>query len=69
MKRPKRTLRVYTVVGVFRGFAEGAKSFVRYTDARAYFGKLGRGRNLDADDLQLFEDSIELPAKLAPRER
>jgi hypothetical protein len=68
MKQPKRTLRVYTVVDVFRGFAEGAKTFVRHTDARAHFRELRRGRNLDTDDVQLFEDTIELPAKLSPRE-
>lgn len=66
MKEPKPTLRVYTVVDVFRGCAEEAKSFVRYTDARAYFRELKRGRNLDIDDVQLFEDTIQLPAKLAP---
>ncbi len=63
MKESKPTLRVYTVVDVFRGCAEEAKSFVRYTDARAYFRKLRKGRNLDIDDLQLFEDTIELPAE------
>jgi hypothetical protein len=66
MNEPKATLRVYTVVDVFRGFAEEAKSFVRYADARAYFRKLRKGRNLDIDDVQLFEDAIELPARLAP---
>ena len=65
MKVPKPALRVYTVVDVFRGFAAEAKSFVRYTDARAYLRRLKRGRNLDVDDVRLFEDTIELPAKPA----
>lgn len=68
MKRHRRTLRVYTVVDVFRGCAEGARTFVRYTDARAHFRKIRRGRNLDNDDVQLFEDTIEFPAKLSPYE-
>jgi hypothetical protein len=70
MKEPKPTLRVYTVVDVFRGCAQEARSFVRYTDARTHFRKLRKGRNLDIDDVQLFEDTIELPAKLAaPKSR
>jgi hypothetical protein len=69
MNEPKATLRVYTVVDVFRGCAEDARSFVRYTDARAYFRKLRKGRNLYIDDVQLFADTIELPARLAPSKR
>ena len=63
MTPSKPCLRVYTVVDVFRGSAEEAKSFVRYNDALAYFRKLRKGRNLDIDDVQLFEDTIDLAAK------
>ena len=64
MSESEGSLRIYTVVDVFRGFAAEAKSFVRHEDARQYFRRLRRGRNLDIDDVQLFEDTIALPPRV-----
>lgn len=52
-------VRIYTVVEVVRGFAAGAYSFLHLKDARACAKRLCEERNLDEDDVQLFESSIE----------
>lgn len=49
---------IYTVVAVFRGVAEAVYTFRYYKDARRYLNELKRGRNLDEDDAQIFENNI-----------
>ena len=54
-------MRIYTVVEVMRGFAAGAYSFRRLKDARMCAKRLCKGRNLNEDDVQLFETIIDTP--------
>ncbi len=61
MAKPRASLRVFTVIYVLRGVAQEARSFVRYGEARAHLRKLSRGRDLQTDDVQLFEDWVDLP--------
>lgn len=63
MAKNEASIRIYIVVDVFRGFAEEAKSFCRYKDARAYLRQLRKGRNLEMDDFQIFEDVLKLPVR------
>lgn len=50
--------RVYTVVEVFQGVAETAYSFRHRKDAWQHLKKLEREKNLDEDDVQIFENNI-----------
>jgi hypothetical protein len=52
-------LRVFTVVEVWRGFADRATSFLDPRQARAYMRVAKRRRNLLEDDVQLFEQAIK----------
>ena len=52
-------MKIYTVVDVMCGVAVEAKSFRRLEVARAYRKRLRRGRNLEEDDVQLFENTID----------
>lgn len=52
---------VYTVVEVTRGVAAGAYCFRRLKEARLYMMRLCKDRNLDEDDVQLFETIIDRP--------
>ncbi len=56
-------MRVYTVVEVMSGVAVGAKSFPSLKRAQTYLKKLRQGRNLEEDDVQLFEDKLVLPTR------
>lgn len=49
---------IYTVVAVSCGVAESTRSFEYYKDALLYLKELKRGRNLDEDDVQIFENDI-----------
>jgi hypothetical protein len=60
MIRSKTKFRVFTVVDVWRGIAVGAKNFRRFQDAQNYMQRLKGRRNLDADDVQLFETRIDM---------
>jgi len=62
-------MRIYTVVDVQCGVAVGARSFTRLDDAERYFLSVGRGRNLDEDDVQLFEQEMELDGGKNPESR
>jgi hypothetical protein len=53
------TMKVFIVVDVACGVAEGAKCFSRIEDAMACRKRLRRGRNLDEDDIQLFESVLD----------
>ncbi len=63
MSKTKATVRLYTVVDVMCGVSVGAKSFCRLKDARTHLRRLRKRRNLDEDDVQLFGDTVDLPAK------
>ena len=52
-------MRIYTVVEVMRGVAADAYNFRRLKDARMCAKQLCKGRNLDEDDVQLFETTID----------
>ena len=62
-------LRIYTVVEVWRGIAAGAKSFVDLGRAQEYMRRAQARRNLQDDDVQLFEDTVRVipPARRATR--
>jgi hypothetical protein len=56
-------MRIYTVVDVMSGVSVGVKSFRRFEQARICLKRRSKGRNLDQDDIQLFEDTVLIPAK------
>lgn len=58
MQKKEEGARVYTVVDVMGGVAVGALSFGRLEDARAWLRRLRRGRDLERDDVRLFEGTI-----------
>ncbi len=63
MHKTERSMQIYTVVDVMCGVGVGAKSFCHLKDAQTYLRRRRKGRNLDEDDVQLFEDTVVLPAK------
>ena len=63
MSKTEATIQIYTVVDVMCGVAVGAKSFRDLKHARTYLTRLRKRRNLDEDDVQLFDDLMALPAK------
>lgn len=63
MNKTEATVRIYTVVDVMSGVGVGAKSFCDLKHAQTYLKRLRKGRNLDEDDVQVFEDTVVLPAK------
>ena len=63
MSKAEATVRIYTVVDVMCGVGVGAKSFCRLKHAQTYLKRLRKRRNLDEDDVELFEDTVVLPAK------
>ena len=56
-------VRIYSVVDVWRGMAVGVSNFRRLKDAQRYLQRLRRHRNLDEDDVQLFESAVAFPAR------
>jgi hypothetical protein len=58
-----RKRRIFTVVDVWKGIAVGATSFTRPVNARKCLNRLRRLRNLDEDDVQLFESYLHLPPR------
>lgn len=58
MANAGRSDRVYTVVDVWRGVAVGAYNFRSLRAARVALRRIRRGRNLQEDDVQLFEGTI-----------
>ena len=63
MSRAEATIRIYTVVEVMSGVSVGARSFCYLNQARNYLKRLRRRRNLNEDDIQLFEDTLPLQVK------
>jgi len=59
MSKVNTSMRIYTVVEVARGFAAGAYSFRRLKDARMCAKRLSKEHNLQEDDVQLFEATID----------
>lgn len=54
-----RKKQIYTVVEVFSGVAEAAYNFNHLKNAQMHLLKqLKKGRNLDEDDVQIFENYI-----------
>ena len=51
--------RIYTVVEVVRGVATDAHSFRQLKDALLCAERLREGRNLQEDDVQLFESRVD----------
>ena len=51
-------MKVYVVVDVMAGVAVEARCFRNLQQARACKTRLRKGRNLDEDDVQLFESTI-----------
>jgi hypothetical protein len=58
MRHPKRMVKIFTVVDVWRGMASSTRSFRRLASAKSYIRRLRRDRNLCEDDVQLFEDIL-----------
>ena len=52
-------MKVFIVVDVACGVAQGAKCFHRIEDAMTCRKRLRSGRNLDEDDIQLFEGVLD----------
>ena len=50
---------IYTVVEVISGIAVGAYSFQRLKDARKCVAQLRAGRDLQEDDVRLFEGVLD----------
>lgn len=72
MKRASRyRTKVYTVIEVWRGFASTVHTFAGRVDAQLCAEKLSRRRNLDEDDVEIFETTLTPPGRrrrrLTPR--
>jgi hypothetical protein len=62
MTREQKRIRVYTVVEVWRGLADRARSFVDADRARRYLRSARHRHNLLEDDVKLFDGTITLTA-------
>jgi hypothetical protein len=60
--RKERQLTVYTVVEVWRGLADGARTFASERDARRYMRAALRRRSPFEDDVRMFEGTLALHA-------
>ncbi len=56
----RKRLRVYTVVEVWRGIADRARSFTDSGEAFRYMRHARRRRRFPEDEVELFEDTINL---------
>ena len=59
MTKVESGARIYTVVEVMRGLAADAHSFRHLKDALLCAERLRRDRNLDEDDVHIFENRID----------
>jgi hypothetical protein len=59
MTRISGNARIYTVVDVLAGVAVGAYTYRRLEDARTCAARLRAGRDLQEDDVQLFEGVLD----------
>jgi len=53
-------MEIYTVVEVWRGIAQGARSFTRLKDARKHMRSLRRRFNPLEDDVKMFRNALRL---------
>lgn len=60
MMTKRSKLRIYTVVEVWRGIAQGARSFQRLKNAQKYMRRLRRRYNAMEDDVRLFKSSLRV---------
>ena len=58
MEAPRNNQMVYLVVDVVGGVAVDAFAFAQPTEAQACLQQLREGRNLDEDDVQLFQTRL-----------
>lgn len=59
MNKPTGAYRIYTVVDVVQGVAAGAYSYRRIQDAQACVKRLRHGRDMQEDDVNLFEGFVD----------
>ena len=59
MAKSKRGVRIYTVVDVMSGVAVGVEHFLNSRDAKRRLNRLRIGRDLNEDDVQLFEATMK----------
>ena len=59
MTKIESRMRIYTVVEVVKGVATDAHSFRQLKDALLCAELLREGRNLQDDDVQLFESRVD----------
>ncbi len=60
MRHPARSLKLYTVVEVWRGIAADAKTFVSLRDAEKFMQRVRQRCNLLEDDVKLFQRSVRI---------
>lgn len=53
-------MRIHTVVDVMSGVAIGMETFLNAKDAKMCLRRLRKGRDLNEDDVQLFEAVIDM---------
>lgn len=54
----KTTLKLYTVVEVWRGIAKGATNFTCLADAETFAQRLRRRRNPQEDEITVFDSPV-----------
>ena len=54
-----REARIFTVVDVVCGVAQGVRNFRELKQARLHAKQLREGRDLQEDDIQIFETAID----------
>ena len=63
MTKDKTKLRIFTVVDVWRGMVVGVRNFRYRKNAHRHMQKLVLRRNLEEDDVQLFETAVALSSQ------
>lgn len=67
MPKSKAGFRIYTVVDVMSGVAVGVEHFLKPSDAKRCLKRLCRSRDLNEDDVQLFEAFVRRSCNAATR--
>ena len=55
-----KAIRIYTIVEVWRGIAQGARSYRDLKSAERYMRRLRRTHNNFEDDVQMFQGSLRI---------
>jgi imidazole glycerol phosphate synthase subunit HisF len=63
MTKAKTDLRIFTVVDVWRGMVVGVRNFRDLKNAQHHMQRLVLHRNLEQDDVQLFETAVALSSQ------